>query len=167
MENVPKWEYSQTPVSAVDYDKQWCVYEHHRNPDEGTGPAELVYIGSCRIVDVYRLRDARLNTEWQRLFGDGRAVMVKIVAIYNSQHEAQNAAFNLIRAKPTMPICNERGYTVFQQQRRIKCSNGKIYKNQTEAAMDLGVSQSAVSQCLRGLIPSVRGYGFVYDAGGQ
>jgi hypothetical protein len=148
-----------TPNDAASL---WCVYEHHL-AKPAPQPPEIVYIGACLLRDAWTLTDARNNSEWAKLFADGsQPIGIHIVSITNDRHKAQNAAVARVRTITPMPRCNVYGHTLFGATRSLLCSNGQTYANQTEAASMLNVSQSAISQHMRGTLKSVKGYTFAY-----
>lgn len=141
--------------------EQWCVYEHHAVLKEGDPPA-VILVGACRLRDVYKLVDGKMNTEWTRIFEHGGSLMVRIVGIGDDKNECVREAAMLMREH--QPVCNLRGYTLRNVRRSIIClTNGRVYEGQQEAARDLGISQSAISRHLKGEQQHVAGFVFDYE----
>lgn len=143
-----------TPGNPVEY---WAVYEHrHRG--------EVIYIGYCELRMVETMEPARHNSEWMRItqLDQFQPVTVNVKAITDNEQEARHHAITLITSRAALPICNERGYNVKRASKRIMGSNGKTYTNQSEAAKDLGVSQSLVSLHLSGRAKTVNGITLAY-----
>lgn len=163
--DLPKWEHCHLWLDPRTHDDDWCIYEHQIVTEPGA-PPEIVYINACKLIDVYRMREARNNSEWCRLTLDpGVTVMISIVAVHNDRVTAVNAAMARIKACNPIPRCNLRGTTLFAARRPIDCSNGRQYASQLDAARDLGISQSAISNHLKGGTNNVKGFRFQYANG--
>lgn len=139
----------------------WCVYEHHVALEAGQ-PPQVIHVGACRLIDAFRLGDARQNTEWQAIFEHGGHVLVRIVSTTDNRMEAIQAARAHLATFNPMPRCNMHGYNARGTARPVRCSNGITYRTQSEAANALGITQSAVSQHLAGHIKSAGGFTFEY-----
>jgi hypothetical protein len=152
-----------TPITGVAnvLRDAWCVYEHYTlTPGE---PPQLIYMATCPLIDIYRMREARDNSEWSAVTNNGTIpIMCRIVATTDDMNEARDFAIRHIKSFPNMPRCNLHGYNMHKSARRLMCSNGKEYATQSDAARDLGVNQSAISQHLQGRLRSVKGFTFTY-----
>lgn len=133
----------------------WCAYEHH-------SPPHVVYVNACRLVDVFKMREARDNSEWLRMFANGGGIVLHFLCITDDRNEAMRVAIERCKSLPTMPRCNLHGYNMHKAPRKIICSNGATYKSQNEAAKLLNISQGNLSKHLRGELTSVSGYTFAY-----
>lgn len=141
----------------------WCAFEHLAALEAGH-PPQVIYVGACRLVDVFRLTEGKTNSDWSSLFANGGYVLVRIIAT-GTRQDIVNYATRHVRTFDPMPRCNVRGYNVRGARRAVICNNnGTTYRNQSEAAAELGVTQSAISQHLDGKLSSVRGYTFRYAA---
>lgn len=145
---------------ATPESDMWCVYEHSIKASDPTAPPKVIYINACKLNDVFRMSEAHNNSEWARLTTFNPLIMIRITAVTTDRAEAMKEAQKQIRSHNPMPDCNLRGYNMFGRSNAILCSNGKEYPNQLEAANALGLSQSAISQQLRGKLKSVKGYTF-------
>ena len=136
-----------------------------RPAEQGTQvahPPAVILVGACRLRDVYKLADGKMNTEWTRIFEHGGSLMVRIVGIGDDKNECVREAAMLMREH--QPVCNLRGYTLRNVRRSIIClTNGRVYEGQQEAARDLGISQSAISRHLKGEQQHVAGFVFDYE----
>lgn len=139
----------------------WVVYEHWWfNPD---GADQIVYVNTCMLKDVFYMREARNNSHWLKWFADtGHQVRVRIIATYGNMIDAQRAAITHLKKFNPMPPCNEYGLQLSYAGRPLLCSNGQEYATQSDAAMALGVSQSNISEHMRGRRKNVKGYTFTY-----
>jgi hypothetical protein len=143
----------------------WCVYEHQMQLDPAAPPA-VIYVNACKLVDLFRFSQGRNNSEWLAMVNIGNPVIVRIVATGQLRSEVMRKAMSHMRTFDPMPICNLRGINVKGARLRLLCSNGMEYANQTEAANDLGVSQSAISLHLRGSLTHVGGFTLTYSGTG-
>jgi hypothetical protein len=147
-----------TPAQVAD---TYCVYEHLMVTTPGAPPS-VIFVGSCKLIDVFRMRDARNNSYWTTLTSAGAPVMIRIIMTAQDGKTARDGAVKHVRSLNPMPVCNVHGFNMFGSQRAILCSNGQTYQSQSEAAAALGVTQSAISQNLRGTLSGVKGYTFTY-----
>ena len=147
----------------------YCVYEHYWiNPDPNAEqPMVLVFVSAEKLSDVYMLRQGRRNSEWQRLFGSTDTnLLVRVIMTCETEVEAHNKAINHIRTFNPIPQCNLKGFNLTQASRKLICSNGQKYENQTDAARKLGLTQSSISKhLLNGRPKHVGGFTFTYDDG--
>lgn len=146
--------------TAIGVD-HWAAFEVHATLTEGA-PPEIIYVNACKLHDVYKLTQARINSEFARMFANGGMVMVHIIATGNDRREIIEYALRHQKSLPLPPRCNVVGHLMTQAHRIIICSNGKEYKSQTDAALALGVAQSAISRHLRGDLATVKGYTLSY-----
>ncbi len=149
-------------VAVQETADQYCAYEHHLIVTPGQ-PPEIIMVGSCKLTDVYRLIDGKTNSDWAGIFANGGSVMVRIIAVGDNKVDMRRFAATHARSLPKMPRCNQHGYNVRGITRRIICNNGIEYESQAKAAMELGISQSAISRHLRGELGSVNGFTFFYQ----
>jgi hypothetical protein len=147
-----------TPATVADV---WCVFEHMMVMKPGQ-PPEVVFVGTCKLIDVFRLREARANSYWTTLTSAGAPVMIRIISTMDDRKTAYETAIRHVRTFDPVPVCNMHGYNLYGSQRQILCSNGQVYNSQSEAAADLNITQSAISQQLAGKLASVKGYTFTY-----
>lgn len=148
-------------VDPNHHHETWAVYEHWWYNTEGDD--QLVYVNACKLADIIHMREARNNSHWLKWFdGSGRMLRIVIVATYTDMIEAQRAAMNHIKKFDPIPPCNLYGSTISYAGRPIMCSNGQEYATQSDAATALGLSQSNLSEHLRGRRKSVKGYTFQY-----
>jgi hypothetical protein len=143
----------------------WAAFEYQASLEPGTPPT-VIYVGAAILADVYRLVEGRTNSEFVKLFANGGHVLVRIIAT-GERIEIIRFAQQHMRTFDPMPRCNVHGFNIKGISKAVMCSNGKTYPSQTEAARDLGVSQSAISQCLGGKISHVNGLTFSYALEGQ
>lgn len=144
----------------------WCVYEHlvSFSADQ---PPQVIYVNACRLQDVWKMTEARSNSEWQAIFAQGGHTLVRVVAIADNRDDATKHARAHIATFDPMPRCNLRGFNNKGAARRVVCSNGTTYPTQSAAAAALGVTQSAISQALRGDLKQVGGWSFEYAPHGS
>lgn len=152
-----------TPNSINDV---WCVYEHHMVFKQGA-PPELVYVASCKLTDLFQMREARSNSEWARLATQNLLFQIRVVATANNKSEAFTIMDRHMRKMPQMPRCNLHGFSMFRANRQIICGDGRKFASQAEAARALGCSQGAISQHLNGHIPSIKGVKLAYVRNAQ
>ncbi len=146
-----------TPQGCAD---DWCLFEHSIIVNQGE-PPQVIYVGTCRLRDVYKLIEARRNSEWRRIVTDRTPLFLRILQT-GDKGEMIRASASQVRTYPAFPRCNLVGHDAFAMTKALICSNGETYKSQADAADSLGVSQSAISRHLRGEVRHVRGYTFAY-----
>jgi hypothetical protein len=133
----------------------FCAYEHYTT--------ELIMVGACKLVDVYRMADAKSNTEWQRTFSRGGYVNIRIIAVGDNRTEMARYAQTYLRSLPTIPRCNLHGITTRGFARPIRCENTQVvYKSQRDACEQLGIESSSMSRHLNGRLSRVHGMVFRY-----
>ncbi len=148
-------------VTADGLRNVWCVYEHSIHQQDA--PPAAIFVGYCRLNDLFMMREARNNSEWARITNNGNVpIMLRIVALTDEMTDANKLALSQLATYPTWPHCNANGYNLEAARRTIQCSNGQTFTSQEEAARVLGVSQSAVSQHLRGRLKAVKGHTLAY-----
>lgn len=146
---------TQIVGSPAGFLNDWCVYEHYYGEND-----TLIYIGLCRLIDVFSAPDARNNSEWVKLVNDTYALTLRIIATgtrancfaYHGHHMTTRGR----------PVCNARGVHAGARN-VIECiETGARFNTQEEASRGMGVSQSAISQHLQGKpnFARVKGYTF-------
>lgn len=144
----------------------WCAFEHLAVLEPGR-PPEVIMVGACPLVDVFRLREGRENSEWAKMFRNGGHLMIRIVHTEADRSAVRRFALEHSRKFDPMPRCNVKGFRVSHRHQPIKCEQtGKRYKTQKQAADDLGLTQSAISRHMKGELAHVKGFVFRY-AGGE
>lgn len=135
----------------------WCAYEI--SYQDGTAPPTIIFVSACKLQEVFTIRPAMNNSEFRKIVKPGAVVGIRIFATGTNVHAIRRAAQERLEAFPSRPICNARGFRVSTpgRARPIRCSNGKTYRNQNEAALDLGVQQPTISRHLAGFAQSVAG----------
>lgn len=139
----------------------WCAFEHIATlkADE---PPQTIFVGACKLVDVFKLQDGKSNSQWAKIYAQGGNVLLRILATGPDRSEIINYAVKVARAYNPQPLCNLHGYTMAGSLRRIACSNGETYDNQAHAATALGTHQSAISRHLQGHSAHVKGHVLTY-----
>ena len=142
-----------TPTNAKD-DHASVTYSTI-NPGE---PGVPIWVGIVKLRNVFHFNEPAKNNQWRNYVTPESNIMVTI-NVTGSAMECQHETNKLINA--LKPVCNVHGHNF---SKRILCSNGQMYKTQSEAAADLGINQSAISAALSGRLRSVKGYSFSYSA---
>lgn len=148
-------------INTLVAHETWCVYEHLMVMQDGQPPT-VIYVNTCKLSDVYRLSQARQNSEWLKLTKINPTIMVRIIATGDNRHEMGRVATKHSRSFNPMPQCNLRGFRMRGGRGMINCSNGMQYRTQAEAALATGFTQSAISKCLRADVSHVGGLVFTY-----
>lgn len=144
----------------------YCVYEHYMSfSADPTQAPELVYVGTCKLIDVYQMRDARNNSDWIALAANGYPLLVRVIHTTADRHAALSTAVRHVKSFLTMPRCNLHGYNMFGSNRTLIGSDGREFANQAEAARALGCSQSAISQHIKGSLSNIKGYKLTFKHG--
>ncbi len=134
----PTWEY------ARNFEKSYCVYEIQN------GDSVLLFIGVCRLIDVYGMPDARRNSEFVKHITPGTNIGIKITHV-GTRPECSNMRGSVLMTTIPRPIMNLLGHDTTGQTREITCNEtGVTYANQTECARILAISQGALSNHLAG-----------------
>lgn len=150
-------------VNVKNVLSQWCVYEHWATLRAGDPPT-CVMVGTSKLIDVYKLLEGRVNSEWARIFAGGGHVMVRIVKTAENRREAMALAVAQSRKYDPLPLCNRNGFALYGGMRRIVSSTGEVFATQREAANALGVSGPTISRHLSGELNHVRGVVLNYAA---
>lgn len=153
---------SSLVVDARHSTDTWCIFEHQAVMQAGEPPV-VILVGACKLVDVYRLVDGKINSAWAEIFQNGGSVLVRIVGTTLDKLEAFREASRLNRE--LTPRCNLAGYNLRGKARAIFClNNQKRYSTQGEAATDLSIHPSAISRHLKGELTHAQGFKFEYAA---
>lgn len=155
MANIPLQNVVIPIADIKEANNVWCVFEHHL-------PPQILYVGACKLIDVFKMREARDNSEWAKIYANGGGVQLAITMITDNRNEAFRVAMERVRSLDPMPRCNMHGYNMHRTARTLICSNGQTYKSQSDAAQALGISQSNISKHLAGDLTHVNGHTFAY-----
>lgn len=136
----------------------YCVVSYQRI--NGTAPPTLMMITACPLSQAFNMTVPGRNAYWRSVMTPETGVIVEVHKIGTKQECNIDATSRMARA-PVKPECM-RWTVAARGTRLIACSNGQTYRDQSEAADALGVSQSAISQCLRGHMATVRGETLMY-----
>jgi len=152
-----------TPTVLSDYAKNfpktYSVIRIDYYPDGGQ-PTPL-WLGTVRTPDVYKLSGFADNDGWRRHVTPDTMITI-IILCTGDIWECRRYADTLLR-EMKLPICN--GYRIATAAHRatpIRCNNGEVYRSQTDAANQLGLSQAHISRHLNGGLKHVQGYTFEY-----
>ena len=140
-------------ITVQGFGDNYCVYEVW-------SAGSLIYIGVCKFTLFPTLPDAQNNSEFVRMVDRmSTAITVRIVAT-GTRPECFAYRVRMIRGGEAIPPCNARG--VIGRHTAVQCvEDGKVYRTQSAAAAAYGVTQTVISNHLRG----VNGYGAI--AGGR
>lgn len=152
---------SQVIETKENFPSVYCVAELSRL-DLSNQEMKVIFVYVERLADLYRLFKLNRNEVWRTMIADDDMLSMKIISTGNMNHCMMSADKHK-NALGYVPICNQAAYRIFATTKLpIKCSNGKIYKSQSEAARAIGVAQSHISRCLSGKQKSVNGFTFAY-----
>ena len=120
----------------------WVIYFHDV---EGL----TIYIGMCKLIDLYTCPDVRSNAEWYKLT-DGKTVTVKPICQTDNYAECKIEWTRLVGMfRPRANLYSR----VKRIRARVRCiDTGVEYDNASDAALRNGVSQSALSNHLNGRV---------------
>jgi hypothetical protein len=121
-------------------------------------PFAVIWIGVVKLHDVYKFIQPSKNNQWCHHVSPETEIIVTIHAT-GSRIDCQVHASRLVVQHK--PVCNVSGH---EHNKRVACSNGMIYSNQSEAAECTGVTQGAVSAVINGRLKAVKGLIFSYVA---
>lgn len=145
----------------------WAIYKAfvYRAPPmtdpNADGWHECVYIGWCKLQDVFRFPDAQRNNLWKDKVKPSDWLTIQITWV--GENIAIRKQYNVIvREMKPRPICNERGYSTTNGKLPVMCSNGTTYSSQSEAARLLGLIQGKISLHMSGRLEDVKGLKFWY-----
>lgn len=120
----------------------YCVYIH------SDATERVVYVGMCKLSEVYNATDARANSEWFKTIGK-ETFNIRIAAVSPNPADCINKRFHLIQQY--QPHCNIRGLDLAGNTgaQAIVCNEtGERFPSITAAAMAHNASQSAISNHL-------------------
>lgn len=130
------------PLALADHH---CVYAHTFN-------GQTIFIGTCELLDLYKITDAKRNSVWhERLCSKTPPhdpVMISVLhCVASAPDAAALAAYEIAMRKP---VCNLEGTQRHGNGRasRIECSNGKVYGSIAEAAAALNIPPPSISNHL-------------------
>lgn len=136
---------SKISLSLEQIDNAYCVYTHSiTHPD---GRNELIYVGSCRTVDLMRAPDARRNSKWREIMRNPafHIITIEIRAFYEHRNIAVLEAERLgIHLKA---ICNTTDTR--DKPQTIRCvETGEIFETAAQACKEYDIKPSAMSNHL-------------------
>jgi hypothetical protein len=147
MQPTTPFEASITPQQSFivsrngDFGRIWCVYEHHDADNN------LLYVGVCKLIEVFSYPDARQNSEWIKRFPVGEPMVIKITMTSAEFGPCNNARTRQVQSM--RPVCNTFGYSYHGIKIKIICNETKEeFVSITQAALAHGVSASALSNHL-------------------
>lgn len=76
------------------------------------------YIGVTKLIDLFRLEDARCNSKWLNYFEGG--IEIEVVATTDNMNEAYQEQRRLV--SQYNPICNREGYYVPVNKQGVFCN---------------------------------------------
>ncbi len=124
-------------ATPEEMSRSWCVYTLL---DKET--AKTVYVGHCRLSQVFGMPDARLRPD----FDGTRPVILRVDIITPHRTAAQIAAQGIINKMGTPPINRRQPFT------RIKCvDTGEIWKSANACAAAHELAQPALSNHLNNM----------------
>lgn len=151
-----------TPQAATIIDRldqlrdRWCVYEHWLFNDTHQCDV-LVYMGLCKLSQVFGMPDAHRNSEWGKLVTPATVLTIKITATGTHVECANQRGRNLL-ALTARPHCNQLGFDMTGTSARIVCNEtGQEFSTQAECAEAQGISQGNLSLHLAGKLRKVGG----------
>lgn len=145
----------------------WVVAEYNVLHPSGAYPPQCIMVLACTWPDALTMRVAMANSELRRMV-TSETMLTMVIRATGDKGDCMAYASRIIANMPARPYCNEHGHNVLALGRRIGCSNGETYANQSAAARALGIAQSSISQCLAGKARTVGGWEFWYvTAGGE
>lgn len=123
-------------TTPAELQNQWCVYELY---DGNT--AVVVYIGVCKLSNLFSIPDARSNVLFDETFDEAQSLLIRLLKQCQTKVEAQRHVIQFINERGT-PLMN---CATFQHvNQRIRCvTTGETFKSAKEAcdAHDLVPSQ--------------------------
>lgn len=141
VDNVQSVTYFSASIDGLA--NLFCVYEIWQEKT-------LIYIGSCKLTALHQIPDAQRNSEFMRMVGREGEFNLRLIAS-GDRSNCHNFRARHARSFPELPICNRVGTS--GRFTAIICNeDGRKYRTQTEAATAYGVSQSAISNHMRGRI---------------
>jgi len=124
-----------------DFGRLYCVYEHHDADDN------LLYIGVCKLIEVFSFPDARQNSEWIKRFPADSVVIIKITMTSPDINVCNNARHRQMLS--LRPICNVLGFSYVGMKLKIICNEtGEEFESVSEAARAHNLTQSHLSNHL-------------------
>lgn len=141
-----------------------CIYQHSVF-DDTTQLDTVIYIGTCRLHELYIATDARRNTAWRERVNDATVLTVQLLAI-GTRQECANERGRMIQAMNPRPICNAVGIDVMGMVTNIVCNEtGQEFRTQLECAQIMGIAQGRLSGHLRGLPGHNKCNGYTFRRG--
>lgn len=130
-------------LKVGDFEEMFCTYEHWLQDKDFKEDAKLMYVGCCKLREVWLFPDARRNNEWQRHFVQDALVTVRIVLTSKRLVDCQNAMTKIFREQ--QPICNVKGYRTTGQTMVTCNETGEQFPSILAAARAKGLSQSQLT----------------------
>lgn len=127
--------------------KAWCVYELWNGQD-------LIFVGVTKLTRISEMTDAMERREVMQIVRNDTVLSIAVKFV-GDRTACQNQRGLMFRAAGSMPPGNRS--TMVSAPQMIRCNeDGMTYRTQTEAAQAYKLSQSALSNHLRGLPGFVR-----------
>lgn len=142
----------------------YCIYEHWIFDDLQQSDI-CIYVGMCRLHEVYTMPDAYRNSMWIQMANDGLTLTVKII-MTGTYEECANERARIVFGGTNRPVCNVQGTDMGGVSTAIICNETNIrYSSQIEAARALGCAQSQLSGHLARKTGFKRVKGFTFRRG--
>lgn len=133
-------------------ERDHCVYEHWAFVSADGSPPKntLIYVGVCKLREVYLCPDARKNSSWAAYITAEFIIETRVIFTSSDISECYNEHGKIIREQ--RPYCNVYGARVSGQTVVTCIQTGKTYATATQAALNEGVSLSALCNHLNGKV---------------
>ena len=140
----------------------FCVYEVQAQfGDPLQFAPTLMYIGCCKLIEIYRMPDLQQNKAWYTRVTNETMIRVSILQI-GPHVECYNDMTRRLNAMRVRPPCNDVGMQLKAGGHFIIIciETQQTFKNQSEAARVMNLSQSGISMHLNGQLADVKGFHF-------
>lgn len=133
----------EATVNFKQVNKVYCSYSHSVLYSDGE---TVMFVGACLFRNVLEGMDARKNSAWREHVSDMDNVILRVPALFENMHEAQNNAAIMIREMK--PFCNIYGSRTGNGGPIRNINEDRSFSSASEACKYYGIAASTLSNHL-------------------
>lgn len=149
---------SDVMYSYSEFPSCWCVVEYWTKEHiDAEWRFTMLYV--CELRQAYTFHGLYRNPVWRDMVKPDMLINARVTHV-GDVISCRRHMDTRLNTMPVKPPANVHPAHWIMKVSRLECSNGQTYRNQSEAARQLGLTQSAISKHLAGGLDHVKNYRF-------